>query len=136
MSMLIAGLSGAAASILGKICLSEYPLIDKSPALLCANIKWCLDFPIIVVVGIRGLIFFLMLACNGLMLSHFLKALETRGTLPVTVVCSAVNFVVTGILSSLVLGEQINARWWFGALLIIAGIILVLISQGDTKREE
>ncbi len=76
----------------------------------------------------------LMLACNGLMLSNFLKALERDSSVMVTVVSSAINFLLTGLLSGFVLEEPLGLRWLAGALLIVAGIFLIAFSQGDGGR--
>ncbi len=67
------------------------------------------------------------------MLSNFLRALETRASLPVTVVCSAVNFLITGLLGNVILGEEVNPVWCGGASLIMIGIFFILFSQGGPK---
>jgi drug/metabolite transporter (DMT)-like permease len=77
-----------------------------------------------------------MLYFNVLMVANFLKALESKGSLVVTVVCSAINFLVTGLLGNLILGEEVNITWCLGASLIIVGILLILFSQGGHKEKE
>lgn len=135
-SIIAAGLSGAVASILGKISLSsDFPPLQQFSFMTCRgwNTSWNCAF--VVSLAARIVIFALMLTSNGYMLSRFLKALETKGTLPVTVVCSAVNFILTGVLSYFVLNERINSQWISGATLIVVGICFILISQGSLSQK-
>lgn len=82
----------------------------------------------------RLLCFAAMMMLNILQLSSFLKALERKGSLPVTVVSSAVSFILTGILGSLILDEHVSFQWLMGAACIAAGVGLVAFSQSGNKR--
>ncbi len=75
-----------------------------------------------------------MLLCNGLMISQFLKALEKNSSLSVTVISSAVNFLFTGLAGNVILQERLGMRWVLGASLIMCGILMITVSQGDSSR--
>jgi drug/metabolite transporter (DMT)-like permease len=131
------GLAGAVASIFGKMSLS-----DKTPAtefmryycevyFFYGETSRCWNM----VYFVRLASFLLMFFFNAMALSKFLKALEKRGSVFVTVVSSATNFLVTGLLSGLLLGEQINAKWCFGAFLIAGGVFLIAIGQGGMSSK-
>lgn len=79
--------------------------------------------------------FFLMFYANALALSLFLRALESKGSLVVTVVSSATNFLVTGLLSGVLLGENVGLNWCLGAVIIGLGVYLIASSQGGSKKD-
>ena len=139
MTMVISGISGGFSSILGKIALSsDSYYVEATSQLICSNSFFTSTIDLTSYCWLTALIskflfFILMLYCNVIMLSYFLNALETRGSLPVTVVCSAVNFLVTGLLGNVILGENVNIIWCGGAGLIISGIVCILYSQGSPK---
>lgn len=133
------GLVGALGAILGKVALSHTTPLSEYLRYYCEiyfsmifDTAYCWNF----VYGLRLSSFIIMFYCNALALSLFLKALERRSSLIVTIVVSAVNFLVTGILSSIVLGEKISSRWFLGSLVICFGVCLVGFSQGGMKRTE
>mmetsp|Transcript_21333 Transcript_21333/g.19408 ORF Transcript_21333/g.19408 Transcript_21333/m.19408 type:complete len:140 (+) Transcript_21333:46-465(+) len=136
--VVLSGLFGALTSILGKISLSEStPVIDYIQyyceiSILITNRIYCINISF----AIRLICFILMIYFNMLTFTFFLKALETRGSLPVTVISSATNFLVTGILSGILLGENINQQWYLGAFIIVFGVCLIALSQGNGKRTE
>ena len=68
-------------------------------------------------------------------MSSFLKAMSCKGSLHVTVISSSVSFLLTGILGSIVLGEKINAKWFFGALLIALGVACIASCSTPDKKE-
>lgn len=85
--MVISGLGGAAASVLGKMaCSPDNFVIQYTSHYICTalliNDQDC--WPVRYL--IQGVCALLMLYANALMLSNFLKSLESRGSLPVTVV--------------------------------------------------
>ena len=137
MTMVISGIAGGFSSILGKIALSsDSYYVEATSQLICSNSLITIDLTSycwLTALISKFLFFILMLYCNVIMLSYFLNALETRGSLPVTVVCSAVNFLVTGLLGNVILGENVNIIWCGGAGLIISGIVCILYSQGAPK---
>jgi len=132
--MVLSGFSGGMGSILGKLALSPEIFVMKAISNFICKDALDLEFSCPTVMIILQVSSFAgMFYCNILMLSYFLKALETRGSLPVTVVCSAVNFVVTGLLGGMILGEEINFRWCIGASFIMIGIVFIMFSQGGQK---
>ena len=137
MTMVISGIAGGFSSILGKVALSsDSYYVEATSQLICSNSLITIDLTSycwLTALISKFLFFILMLYCNVIMLSYFLNALETRGSLPVTVVCSAVNFLVTGLLGNVILGENVNIIWCGGAGLIISGIVCILYSQGAPK---
>ena len=131
------GLAGAVASIFGKLSLSDKTPVSEFIRYYCevffffGDSSRCWNF----VYGFRLTSFLLMFFFNAMALSKFLKALEKRGSVPVTVVSSATNFLVTGLLSGVLLGEEVNAKWCFGAFLIAAGVFLIALSQGGLTNK-
>lgn len=132
--MVLSGFSGGMGSIFGKLALSPEIFIMKAISTFICKDALDLEFtcPTVSII-LQVTAFAGMFYCNIVMLSYFLKALETRGSLPVTVVCSAVNFIVTGALGGLILGEEVNLRWCLGATFIMVGIVFIMFSQGGQK---
>jgi hypothetical protein len=154
--VIISGLCGAVGSVSGKIAFSSTPLVEYLiyhceigfPDLTNAH---CVNLSYIFRLCCFGLMFY----GNILMFSFFMKGLETRGSLPVTVVSSGTNFLTTGnsgtllssytacytailftgIVSGLVLGEKVNARWYAGAFIIAFGVCLIALSQYSKRTE-
>ena len=137
MDLLFCGAYGAFSGRSGKVALSEDSPLTLSVKDLCLRhvvssesseqqqeeMCWY-------TVSLCRVIALISMVCfNALMLSTFMKALEKRGSLPVTVGTSASNFLLTGILGSIVLGEKVNGTWALGALVIAAGLTLVTLSQ-------
>ena len=124
--MFICGIAGAMASLTGKLALDEHsPVVeyvcygDSGETTLAAGGS----------LGLRAIFVVAMLYSNALMIAKFLKALERGSSLVVTLVSSSMNLLVTGLLSQLVLDEELEEKWYLGALFIVAGILLVAISQ-------
>mmetsp|Transcript_15996 Transcript_15996/g.20042 ORF Transcript_15996/g.20042 Transcript_15996/m.20042 type:complete len:83 (-) Transcript_15996:238-486(-) len=76
-----------------------------------------------------------MLLSNAFMISFFLKAMHTSGSLVATVMSSASNFLMSGILGRLIFKERISRVWWLGAVCIYGGIIL-LASASTTSNSK
>ena len=130
--MIIAGVSGALSGIFLKLALSsDTYVIVTSTEYLGYLFQFDRKNQLFISWILRAVCFAITLYSNAMMLTHFLKSLELRGSLPVTVVCFAVNFVVTGILGNFILNEELNSVWCIGALFIIVGLFFVLFSQGN-----
>ena len=84
--------------------------------------------------SLRLLAFLGMLLTNSLMVSSFLKALETDSSLQVTVLCSSVNFLMSGWLGVKVLNESVNGMWWIGVCIVCIGIFCVATSSSLHKK--
>ena len=135
--------SGALAAIsagLGKVALSGDLTVLK---VVSENCDWILETytgfganhyhcDVVSPLVVRLLIFLLMLYCNALMLSLFLKALGMHGSLEVVVLNSSINFVLTGLIGQLVFGESVSTYWTIGIALIAVGIALITIA-GRTR---
>jgi len=130
----LSGVYAAAASICGKLSLTA----TKTPYWLerlgfCSSEENLWTKCWVYVSVFRLLCFSAMFFLNILQLSSFLKALERKGSLPVTVVSSAVSFILTGILGSLVLDEKLSFQWLVGAGCVAAGVALVAMSQAGKR---
>jgi uncharacterized membrane protein len=141
--VLMAIASGALAAIaagLGKIALSHDTFVTQ---LITSNCNWAIEAyvgldvtpykcEVVVPLLVRMAIFLIMLYCNALMLSLFLKALGVHGSLEVVVLNSSVNFVFTGLIGHLLFRESVSRYWVFGIALIAIGISLITLS-GQTR---
>ncbi len=76
-----------------------------------------------------------MLGCNAAMTSCYVLALQSSGSVPATVISTAVNFVVTGVAGRALFREALSLRWWAGAGLTLMGVILVA-GWGFEKQEQ
>ena len=75
-----------------------------------------------------------MIVCNTLQLINFMKALEKKGSLPVTVISSAVSFLLTGLLGLILLGEKLSIMWFLGLALIGVGMVFIAYSQKENNE--
>ncbi|CAB1099050.1 unnamed protein product [Ectocarpus sp. CCAP 1310/34] len=66
-----------------------------------------------------------MFMVNAVMLSTFLKALQMSGSTVATVTNFSTNFVLSGISGRMVFGERLPALWFFGASLVVSGVVLL-----------
>lgn len=133
LGVLISGIYGALASVSGKVSFSPSTPIMIHINSICAELLdplslgiYCIHFNYMV----RIASFVFMFYANAMALSKFLNALETRSSLTVTVITSATNFLTTGLLSGLILGERVGKMWFVGASIIAAGVFLIALSQG------
>ncbi|CAM9251869.1 unnamed protein product [Ectocarpus sp. 13 AM-2016] len=79
-----------------------------------------------------------MFMVNAVMLSTFLKALQMSGSTVATVTNFSTNFVLSGISGRMVFGERLPALWFFGASLVVSGVVLLTggSSPEDDKTSE
>ncbi|XP_044761226.1 transmembrane protein 42-like [Coccinella septempunctata] len=102
----LAGICGAAGSVLGK--LSGMPFIE--------------NFMIL-----RLLCVLLMITVNTYVLTLFMRALHQSGsTLLATVVTNASSFLSSAIFGYLFFEETSSLLWWLGLLFIIGGLLLIV----------
>lgn len=52
-----------------------------------------------------------------------------QASLPVTVVSSSVNFLLSGVMGCVLFNEKITMDWFLGATLIVIGVLLIISSQ-------
>jgi drug/metabolite transporter (DMT)-like permease len=135
----ICGIFSGLASVFGKFSLSfliKYDSISQNTYSFCSNNSYLNEYCWLILLIIRSLLFIAMLTCNILQLNSFLKALELKGSLYVTVVSYAVSFVITGILGYLILGEVQNSKWILGACLTSIGVGFISYSQREIKHNQ
>ncbi len=132
---MLCGLFGSLATILGKMALSSdnWILIDMW-AICAQSLGLSPERCDMLVLLFRGITFFEMLFCNALMISYFLKSLEKESSLHVTVISTATNFLLSGLLGRLVLKEEVSNMWYLGASIISAGICCISYGRGENKR--
>jgi uncharacterized membrane protein len=146
-----AGVLGALGALIGKLSLSaDSPFIKHITEICREYYNWNLINTIIestieikcnysLPYFFRVLGFSLMIYCNALMLTLFLKALEKGSTIEVVVLNSAANFITTGIFGKLVFREIVTTKWILGLILISLGMTLVSIAgqeKGSVKSEK
>lgn len=128
LNAVLCGLLGAAASVLGKLALSESAYLNTLRD-LCRNVEvdnWSCDY---VILGARCLLFLSMVFTNAAMIARFLKSMEKNASVTVTVVSSATNYLASGAVGLTVFGEPVGPNWCLGSLCICLGLCLVGISQ-------
>ncbi|KAI3641649.1 hypothetical protein MIR68_000319 [Amoeboaphelidium protococcarum] len=80
----------------------------------------------------------LVILCNVLMWAIFTKALaKSKSAVSATVINTASNFCFSALLGHLFFNESLNAQWWGGCSMIIAGCVLINfdISKGAVKQD-
>lgn len=127
--IIITGFFGALSTIFGKMALSSNHIIEAFVNVCnfelhlepehCEFLLWIL----------RGLIFGLMLLFNGLMINFFLKSMDRYSSIIVTVVSTATNNLLTGLLGALILKERVGLNWILGSIIIGLGIFFISLSQ-------
>ncbi|ORZ01070.1 hypothetical protein BCR43DRAFT_486321 [Syncephalastrum racemosum] len=86
--------------------------------------------PEISLLGLRGLCFGLIFACNSLMWTLFTKALNAApSSVQTTTVNGAVNLTVSALLGYLIFEEPLALGWWIGASFILSGTLLLSRAQ-------
>mmetsp|Transcript_22069 Transcript_22069/g.22256 ORF Transcript_22069/g.22256 Transcript_22069/m.22256 type:complete len:141 (-) Transcript_22069:578-1000(-) len=133
----LSGLFASCASLIGKLALSPDSYVISALFDICTRsisheealcLKVCLAGRMVSLGG--------MFLCNAVMLSYFLQALECGNSLPVTVLNSAVSFLITGCFGVFLLAEPVNSTWLLGVALIILGVLCIGYSQKETRRIE
>ncbi|KAF5269965.1 hypothetical protein FQR65_LT05764 [Abscondita terminalis] len=113
---ILSGTSAAAASLFGK--LSGLPIYQSYLIIL------------------RFVFFVLMLICNGLVWTFYVKALQSsESSLGVTVLSAAVNYFLSVLFGYIIFGEVTSLMWWTGLSVILAGVILIAQDQSNTKQD-
>ncbi|RKO89725.1 hypothetical protein BDK51DRAFT_14203, partial [Blyttiomyces helicus] len=87
--------------------------------------------------ALRLVFLVLVFASNGAMWAVFTKALSVApSSIQVTVVNSATNMCLTGILGKVLFEEPLSAQWWFGATFVVAGSVLLSEGQAESDKLE
>lgn len=123
------GLYGSAASVFGKLALSENFLIEYV-AVMCSEMLLKDDHICkITKLTTRAILFGFMLVSNAAMIANFLQAMEKNASVIVTVVSTAVNYLVTGAVGLFLFKEPVGSYWIIGYMCICFGLCLISISQ-------
>ncbi|CAK1544991.1 unnamed protein product [Leptosia nina] len=84
---------------------------------------------------IWAIILIIMVLVNTWSLRHYMRSLDAApSTVVPTVVSSASSYVLSGLLGIILFNESTSMKWWFGALLIIAGLVLVSLPRSKSKH--
>lgn len=117
---LLSGLLAASAGLLAKLGLDQDQLTD-------------LHIWPVLVVSIRFGLVGLTLLLNCCMLTIYSRALSLSPTAAeASLLNTAANLVTTAAAGAAVLGEELSAQWWAGAVLIAAGSWLVISDKNKT----
>ncbi|XP_032683039.1 transmembrane protein 42 [Odontomachus brunneus] len=74
---------------------------------------------------LKALLLILMVTCNTVGCTFFVKALHGSGSsLPVTVTSAATNYVCSALVGFVVFEESTSLAWWCGTSLVLLGLIL------------
>lgn len=85
----------------------------------------------------KGVCLTLMLISNAMVWRYFVKGLHSNdsSTLVPTVVSTAANFIISGILGKLVFSESTNLLWCIGAGLVLLGLYCI-ISEDEHDKDK
>ncbi|XP_019870679.1 transmembrane protein 42 [Aethina tumida] len=87
--------------------------------------------------ALKILFFGLMLLCNAGVWTLFVKALhQNNSSLVATVLSTASNFVLSGVVGFVIFDETTSISWWIGLYIIIVGLLLVLRGDASQLPEE
>ena len=119
------GFLAAAAGVAGKLTFSNLHVPEKID-----------QIAIVYVIG-KILLLAAMLGLNSMMISRYVRALETSDSaLRVQVVNFATNFLTSVVFSLLVFGEgwtQVKQpSWWLGAAAMVLGVFVILGGKQKT----
>ncbi|KAH7302058.1 hypothetical protein KP509_23G054600 [Ceratopteris richardii] len=105
-----AGCAAAMSAVLAKLLSSQLPMLVQA-------------------LGYGGVVLL-----NVLMWSLYVRSLKTLSSLQATVVNFASNFLISGFAGYLCFSENLSSQWFFGAFLIVTGIVLIS-EAGDTTEK-
>ncbi|XP_055626351.1 transmembrane protein 42 [Toxorhynchites rutilus septentrionalis] len=117
----VSGLCAALASFSGK--LSSY---SQHLARHIGN-EQLDNFALILCLGI-------MVLLNACVWRFFVKALHSNGgTLVASLVSAATNYIVSAIIGWMFFHEKTTAVWWFGTVLVLGGLLLI-VYDGEAEK--
>jgi drug/metabolite transporter (DMT)-like permease len=67
---------------------------------------------------------------------YFIKGLHQSSSTKATVVSAAINYCTSALLGFLVFSEKTPVLWWFGTILVISGLLLVLSDEKEKPKVE
>ncbi|XP_011684892.1 PREDICTED: transmembrane protein 42 [Wasmannia auropunctata] len=75
---------------------------------------------------LKGTLLILMIVCNTIGCTFFVKALHASGSsLPMTVASAATNYVCSAFVGFIVFDESTSLTWWCGTSLVLLGLMLI-----------
>ncbi|EDR25758.1 hypothetical protein EDI_295410 [Entamoeba dispar SAW760] len=83
---------------------------------------------------IRFLCVILMFVCNSAGGFFFAKALSELPPLTVTIISTITGFIMSGIIGGLI-GEYIPIQWYFGMIILIIGVILLIVDNYEKEQQ-
>lgn len=131
----LAGVCGALSSVVGKLAVAAEGVPAMASAALTvvgmANQTETLErlLPLIL-----RIVFFVSNAILTAQMWRFYLLALSRGPTPVCqIVNTGTNFAVSALVGLLVFGEEVNAMWGCGALLVVLGLALVVSAESSEK---
>ncbi|ESL06861.1 hypothetical protein TRSC58_05458 [Trypanosoma rangeli SC58] len=131
----LAGMFGALSAVVGKLAVAE----SSGNSLIAAVASFFAWVNLnhadswwahVALLGIRGLLFASNVFFTAQMWRCYLKALSCGPTPVCQILNTGTNFAVSAILGLVIFREEITAMWAVGALLVVAGLAVVV---SDTK---
>lgn len=131
-----AGACGALSGVVGKVAVASESIPDSSvqrtAALLGGRDS---EIALTVVPYLLRLLFFLLNAVfTAQMWRFYVKALSFGPTPVCSIVSTGTNFAVSALVGLLVFGEEVTALWAFGALLVVAGLALIVSNPSTVNH--
>ncbi|RNE98184.1 hypothetical protein TraAM80_08925 [Trypanosoma rangeli] len=127
----LAGMFGALSAVVGKLAVTESggksPITAVASFSVWANLNhadsWWAH---VALLGIRGLLFASNIFFTAQMWRWYLKALSCGPTPVCQILNTGTNFAVSALLGFVVFHEEITAMWAVGALLVVAGLAVIV----------
>lgn len=148
-----AGICAALASIFAKLAMASHAVVDLCHGGLqtALNSSWSIvnyiyiptleensvtEFCSSASLVIRLLCFGLVFASNAVMWTLFVRSLQSTLSVVATVTSTASNFFFSGISGYIIFGEVLPVMWWFGAGLILLGLLLMNLFSSSHVSEK
>ena len=80
---------------------------------------------------VKGVLVSLIIVCNSIMLSLYVRVLQSVSALQASLLAFVCNYVVSSTFGVLIFREQLSTQWIVGAMLMTAGAIRVSRSAID-----
>ena len=133
---LVCGVCGAFASMFGKLAFAHDNPLSVYIGLLCTYMGWSAFGCEVSILILNITCFGIMISLNAAMIATFLKALESSSSVFVTVVSSAVNYILTAAVGASLFDEAVGSKWLLGSSLVCIGLCIVTYSQNEIVNTE
>lgn len=118
---LISALCGSLASVCGKLA------FDTSRGSLLEQRGF--DF-----LPVRGVLFILLLLLNSVMLSLFVRVLQSVSALQASLLAFVCNYLISTAVGIALFGEAISLQWLLGAVIMTLGAVRISSSKQPTDK--